>query len=156
MQKRTEIGQAADRNRRHQKEGATAHMTAEKQFEDGLTPWGFSIVLNVSVCQIRAAEDPKAIYGGRISPFHSWSFERMTLKPHTSYTVRQIKRPFFLASIPTKDRCFVCAIGSRRDFPARLSISHVNIVSPIKANESRNCRYYPNGNSYLAFQTASK
>jgi hypothetical protein len=78
----------------------------------------------------------------------------MTLKPHTSYTVRQIKRPFFLASIPTKDGCFICAIGSRRDFPARLSILHFNSVRLIEANESRHYLYSLSVNDQLAFQEA--
>jgi hypothetical protein len=32
------MGQAADKSRRHQREGAIGDLTAEKQFEDGLTP----------------------------------------------------------------------------------------------------------------------
>jgi len=70
---------------------------------------GFNVVLDFGVCQIRAADSPKAIYGGRISPFHSWSFERMILKPHTSYPVRQIKRPFFLASSPPRTDVRMCS-----------------------------------------------
>ena len=76
----------------------------------------------------------------------------MILKSHTSYTVRQIKRPFFLASIPTKDGCFVCAAGSRRGYLARLSILHVNIFSLNEANESRYCRYSLSMNDRLALQ----
>ena len=53
----------------------------------------------------------------------------MILKPHTSYTVRQIKRPFFLASIPTKDGCLYVQVDHGSDYPPRLSTLHVNIVS---------------------------
>ncbi len=78
----------------------------------------------------------------------------MILKPHTSYTVRQIKRPFFLAPVPTKDGCFVCAIGSRRGFPARLSILRNNSVCLNEANESQYYRHPLNVNDQLAFQEA--
>ena len=90
----------------------------------------------MSVCADQAADNPKAIYGGRISPFHSWSFERMILKPHTSYPVRQIKRPFFLASIPTKDKCSYVQVDHGSDYPPRLTTLHVFGVSPKRANTS--------------------
>jgi hypothetical protein len=80
----------------------------------------------------------------------------MILKPHTSYTVRQIKSPFFLAPVPTKDGCFVCAAGLRRGYLARLSILRVNIVSPSEANESHYCRYSLSMNDRLAFQEVAE
>ena len=49
---------------------------------------------------------------------------------------------------------FVCAGGSRRGYPARLSILHVNSVRLNEANESRNYRFLLSVNDQLAFQEA--
>ena len=49
---------------------------------------------------------------------------------------------------------FVCAGGSRRGYPARLSILHVNSVRLIEANESRHHRHLLSVNDQLAFQEA--
>jgi len=148
VQKRTEIGQAADRNRRHQKKGATVHVTAEKQFEDGLTLWGFTSFFECRCMLIRPPITRRPSMVGLFIP-NSWSFEQMILKPHTSYTVRQIKRPFFLVSIPTKDGCSYVQLDhveiSSHVCPSCTSISSAQTM----ANESRNYRQYPNGNSYL-------
>ena len=78
----------------------------------------------------------------------------MTLKPHTSYTVRQIKRPFFLASIPTKDGCSYVQLDhveiSPHVCPSRTSISSAQM----RANESRDHRHPLSVNDQLAFQEA--
>jgi len=49
---------------------------------------------------------------------------------------------------------FVCAGGSRRGYPARLSILHVNSVRLDEANESRHYRLPLSVNDQLAFQEA--
>jgi hypothetical protein len=49
---------------------------------------------------------------------------------------------------------FVCAAGSRRGYPARLSILHVNSVHLNEANESRDYRHLLSVNDQLAFQEA--
>ena len=49
---------------------------------------------------------------------------------------------------------FVCAAGSRRGYPARLSILHVNSVRLDEANESRHYRHPLSVNDQLAFQEA--
>jgi hypothetical protein len=49
---------------------------------------------------------------------------------------------------------FVCAAGSRRGYPARLSILHANSVRLDEANESRHYRHPLSVNDQLAFQEA--
>lgn len=49
---------------------------------------------------------------------------------------------------------FVCAVGSRRGYPARLSILHVDSVRLNKVGEGRNNRRRLNVNDQLAFQEA--
>ena len=49
---------------------------------------------------------------------------------------------------------FVCAGGSRRGYPARLSILHVNSVRLDEAGESQHYRRPLSVNDQLAFQEA--
>lgn len=94
-----------------------------------IDPMRFHVVFWMSVYADQAADNPKAIYG--------WSFhpQQLIVWANDPKAARQLHcasdQTSLLSGIyPHQGWMFVCAIGSRRDFLARLSISHVNIVSP--------------------------